>query len=260
MGWDNRTFRLGDDMLVRLPSARFYAPQVEKEHRWLPILAPQLPLPIPRPIAMGQALHDYPWPWSIYGWLPGRTLGMREVSGSQRLARSLGLFLDALQGIDPTGGPPPGPDNFHRGGSLQVYDAETRRAVSCLEAQIDAKAAMRLWDAALAVPHEGPPTWLHGDVSAGNLLAESGALVGVIDFGCAAVGDPACDLALAWSAMGRRARHAFRSALNLDDGAWVRARAWALWKAAISMADLAPSRPAAAGRSRAALARILSDA
>ena len=260
MGWDNRTFRLGDDMVVRLPSARFYAPQVAKEHLWLPILGPQLPLPIPTPIAMGQPLHGYPWPWSIYGWLPGRTLGARQVAGSQGLARALGLFLDALQRIDPAGGPPPGPDNFHRGGSLQVYDAETRRAISRLEAQIDAKAAMRLWEAALAAPHEGPPMWLHGDISAGNLLVESGVLAGVIDFGSAAVGDPACDLALAWSAMGRRARHAFRSALDLDDSAWVRARGWALWKASILSAGLAPAHPAAAKRSRAALENILSDA
>ena len=135
MGWDNRIFRLGDDMVVRLPSARAYAPQVEKEHRWLPILGPQLPLPIPTPIAMGRPCHGYPWPWSIYGWLPGRTLSMRQVSGSHRLARSLRLFLGALQRVDPTGGPPPGPDNFHRGGSLRLYDAETRQAISLLEAK-----------------------------------------------------------------------------------------------------------------------------
>ena len=220
MGWDNRSFRLGDDMVVRLPSARFYAPQVEKEHRWLPILGPQLPLPIPTPIAMGLPLHGYPWRWSIYQWLPGKSLTARQVSGSHRLARSLGLFLDALQRIDPEGGPPPGPDNFHRGGSLQVYDRETRQAISLLEAKIDAKAATRLWDEALAAPHEGPPMWVHGDVSAGNLLVEGGALAGVIDFGCAAIGDPACDLALAWSSMGRRARHVFRSTLNLTAGAW----------------------------------------
>jgi len=260
MGWDNRSFRLGDDMVVRLPSASFYAPQVEKEHRWLPILGPQLPLPIPRPVAMGQPLHGYPWRWSIYEWLPGKTLTMRQVSGSGRLARSLGLFLDALQRIDPAGGPPPGPDNFHRGGSLQVYDGEARQAISLLEAEIDAKAATRLWDAALAGQHEGPPMWVHGDVSAGNLLVESGALAGVIDFGCAAIGDPACDLALAWSSMGRRARHAFRSTLNLNDSAWVRGRGWALWKALILRAGLVPAPAAAQKQSRAALERILSDA
>jgi aminoglycoside phosphotransferase (APT) family kinase protein len=260
MGWDNRSFRLGDDMVVRLPSASFYAPQVEKEHRWLPILAPQLPLPIPTPIAMGQPLLGYPWPWSIYGWLPGRTLSTRQASGSHRLARSLGLFLAALQRVDPAGGPPPGPDNFHRGGTLRVYDGETRRAISLLEAKIDAKAATGLWDAALAAPHEGPPMWVHGDISVGNLLAEGGALVGVIDFGCAAVGDPACDLALAWSSMGRRARQVFRSTLDLNDSAWVRARGWALWKALISRAGLVPSHPAAGKQSRAALENILSDA
>ncbi|HVQ08424.1 MAG TPA: aminoglycoside phosphotransferase family protein [Allosphingosinicella sp.] len=260
MGWDNRTFRLGDDMAVRLPSARAYAPQVEKEHRWLPILGPQLPLPIPTPIAMGQPLHGYPWRWSIYGWLPGKPLNIKQVSSSHRLACSLGMFLGALQRVDPTGGPLPGPDNFHRGGSLRVYDVETRQAISRLQAKIDAKAAMRLWDAALAAPHEGPPMWLHGDVSVGNLLVEGGALVGVIDFGCAAVGDPACDLALAWSSMARRARHAFRATLNMDDSAWIRARGWALWKALIVSAGLVPAHPAAEKQSRVALGRVLSDA
>jgi aminoglycoside phosphotransferase (APT) family kinase protein len=260
MGWDNRTFRLGDDLVVRLPSASAYAPQVEKEHRWLPILAPQLPLPIPTPIALGQPRLGYPWPWSVYGWLPGKAPGPRQVAGSHRLARSLGLFLAALQRVDPAGGPPPGPDNFHRGGSLQVYDSETRLAIARLAARIDAKAATRLWEAALAVPHEGAPMWLHGDVSAGNLLAENGALAGVIDFGCAAVGDPACDLALAWSAMGPRARQVFRATLILDDGAWLRARGWALWKASIQIAGLAPAHPAVEKRSRAALENILADA
>lgn len=260
LGWDNRSFRLGDDMVVRLPSARAYAPQVEKEHHWLPILGPQLSLPIPAPIAIGQPLHGYPWRWSIYGWLPGKTLTMRQLSSSRRLARSLALFLGALQRVDPAGGPRPGADNFHRGGSLRVYDSETRRAVSLLAATIDAKAALRLWDSALAAPHRGPPMWLHGDVSAANLLADGGTLVGVIDFGCAAVGDPACDLALAWSSMGPRARQAFRAALELNDGAWARARGWALWKALVVTAGLSPARPAADRQSRVALGRILSDA
>lgn len=259
MGWDNRTFRLGDDMVARLPSARAYVPQVEKEHRWLPILAPQLPLPIPTPIAMGQPLDGYPWAWSIYRWLPGRTLTTRQASGSHGLARSLGLFLGALQRVDPKGGPSPGPDNFHRGGSLQVYDAETRRAISLLETQIDAKAAMRTWDAALTAPHAGPPLWLHGDISAGNLLVENGALAGVIDFGGMAVGDPACDLALAWSSMERQTRRAFRSVLEVDDSVWNRARGWALWKSLIATAGLVAVRPAARKQGRVALETILSN-
>lgn len=259
-GWDNRTFRLGEDMVVRLPSAGAYAPQVEKEHRWLPILRPHLPLPIPTPIALGRPRHGYPWPWSIYGWLPGKAVSATRLSGSHALARSLGLFLGALQRVDPEGGPPPGLDNFHRGGSLQIYDAETRQAISLLEAKIDSKAAIRVWDEALAAPHQGPPVWLHGDVSAGNLLMENGALAGVIDFGCSAIGDPACDLAVGWSAMERRTRHVFRAILKLDDGAWARARGWALWKALVVRAGIAPAHPAAKKQSRATLEKVLSDA
>ena len=258
-GWDNRTFRLGDDMLVRLPGAGVYAPQVGKEQRWLPLLRPQLPLPIPAPVALGQPGHGYPWPWSIYTWLPGKAASARQLSGSHRLARSLGAFLAALQRIDPRGGPPPGPDNFHRGGSLRVYDTETRRAVSLLETTIDAKAAMRVWDEALASVHEGPPLWVHGDVSAGNLLVEGRALTGVIDFGGLAVGDPACDLAVAWASMERQTRQVLRATLDLHDNVWARARGWALWKALVVTAGLSPAPPAAKRQYRRALEKVLAD-
>ncbi|HYD13761.1 MAG TPA: aminoglycoside phosphotransferase family protein [Allosphingosinicella sp.] len=259
-GWDNRTFRLGDDMVVRLPSAAVYSPQVEKEHRWLPILRPLLPLPIPAPIGLGQPCHGYPWSWSIYKWLPGKAASTRQVSLSHRLARSLGSFLAALQNIDASGGPSPGPDNFHRGGSLQVYDAETRRAVALLGAKIDARVALRIWDEALAAPHDGHPVWLHGDVSAGNLLVEGGALAGVIDFGCSAVGDPACDLAVAWSSMERQTRQAFRTAVNLPDSDWARARGWALWKALVVTAGISPAHSVAESQNRVALEKVLLDA
>ncbi|HYJ30183.1 MAG TPA: aminoglycoside phosphotransferase family protein [Allosphingosinicella sp.] len=259
-GWANRTFRLGEDMVVRLPSAAAYALQIEKEHQWLPILRAHLPLPIPTPIALGQPGHGYPWPWSIYGWLQGKAVRAEQLSESHELARALGLFLGALQRVDALGGPPPGPDNFRLGGSLRIYDAQTRQAISLLKAGIDAKAAVRIWDEALAAPHQGPPMWLHGDVSVGNLLVESGVLAGVIDFGCSATGDPACDLAIGWSSMERRTRHAFRSVLELDEGAWARGRGWALWKALVVSAGIAPAHRATEKQSHAALGKILSDA
>ena len=259
MGWDNRTFRLGKEMAVRLPSASAYAPQVAREQRWLPVLAPHLPLPIPRPIALGQPCDDYPWHWSIYSWLPGEPLSPRNVADTDSLAHSLADFLLALQRVDTKGGPPPGPDNFHRGGDLRVYDAETRRALSILEGRIDASAARSIWEAAIATPHTGPPLWVHGDVSFPNLLARHGRLAGVIDFGSMAVGDPACDLAVAWSWMSRETRRAFRSALLFDEDSWARARGWALWKALVVLAGISAAQPAAQEQAAHALQQVLTD-
>lgn len=257
MGWDNRTFRLGTDMAVRLPSAAVYAPQVPKEHCWLPILRPKLPLPIPVPVAMGEPSEGYPWRWSIYQWLPGEPLSASRISDESRLAQSLASFLIALQGIDPSGGPHPGPDNFHRGGPLRTYDSQTREAISLLRTRIDAEVATRVWEAALATLHHGTPAWLHGDISSGNLLIENGDLTGVIDFGGLAVGDPACDLAIAWMSMDRRGRAAFRSALPLDEGMWARGRGWALWKSLLPCAGLAAAHRGSESQSFRVLEEVL---
>jgi aminoglycoside phosphotransferase (APT) family kinase protein len=182
-GWDNRTFHLGDSMLVRLPSARRYAAQVEKEQRWLPRLAPSLPLPIPTPLAMGQPTENYPWPWSIYDWLDGETATHAEIADLGRLAIDLAGFLAALQRAE-ADGPPAGAHSFWRGGPLATYDGETRSAVSKLGERIDAEAVTAVWEAALAATRAGPPVWVHGDVAPGNVLVENGRLSAVIDFGC----------------------------------------------------------------------------
>ncbi len=219
-------------MSVRLPSAARYAPQVAKEHRWLPVLAPHLPLPIPESLSMGAPGEGYPWPWSVRGWHNGAPVSEQPVEPT-RLARDLAAFLGALHRIDATGGPPPGPDNFHRGGGLAVYDAETRAA---LDGRIDTKAAADTWAAALASAWQGAPVWVHGDIAPGNLLVRDGRLSAVIDFGGMAVGDPACDLAIAWTHFTGEARDAFRAALPLDPATWARGRGWALWKALITAA------------------------
>ncbi|HEV2068403.1 MAG TPA: aminoglycoside phosphotransferase family protein, partial [Acidimicrobiales bacterium] len=198
-GWDNRTFRLGNEISVRLPSAEGYVLQVEKEHRWLPRLAPHLPLPIPVPLAKGRPTAEYPWPWSIYCWLDGEPTAIAPVADLTRFATDLADFLNALYRIDATGGPPPGPHNFWRGGPLDVYDTETREALAALDGQIDTETATEIWETALATNWEHHPVWFHGDVAVGNLLLGDGRLCAVIDFGTSGVGDPACDLAVAWT-------------------------------------------------------------
>ncbi len=245
-GWDNRTFRLGEQMSVRLPSAAGYVAQVEKEHRWLPRLAPHLPLPIPVPLARGEPAGDYPWPWSVYRWLPGESATLSNVTDLTEFALALASFLRALQGIDPTGGPPPGPHNFFRGGPLTVYDGETRQAIRTLAGRMDAQAATAVWESALQATWHGLAVWLHGDVSAGNLLVENGRLSAVIDFGIMGVGDPACDLTIAWTFLVGESREAFRAAMPAGANLWARARGWALWKALITLAEQLEKDPAVA--------------
>lgn len=157
-GWDNRTFHLGERMTVRLPSAASYALQVEKEQRWLPQLAPLLPLPIPVPLAMGRPDEDYPWHWSVYQWREGEIATHAPVADLTAFATTLAEFLAALQRIDADGGPPPGVHNFFRGGSLTVYDHETRWALEALEGKIDTDAARAVWEAALAATWTGSPS------------------------------------------------------------------------------------------------------
>src|ERR671910_1438175 len=215
-GWDNRTFHLGAHMTVRLPSAAAYALQVEKEYRWLPILAPLLPLPVPVPLAKGAPANGYPWQWSVYRWLESETATAERIADLRQFATELADFLTALQRIDSAGGPPPGRHNFFRGGPLTVYDAETRQAIAALDGKIDTDAASAMWEAALEATWHGSPVWFHGDISWGNLLVKEGRLSAVIDFGTSGVGDPACDLVIAWTYLDAPARRAFRRAVDLD--------------------------------------------
>jgi aminoglycoside phosphotransferase (APT) family kinase protein len=235
-GHDNRTFHLGEHMLVRLPSSAKYAQQVEKEHKWLPKLAPFLPLPIPVPLAMGVPADGYPWHWSVYQWLEGEIATIERIVDLQQFAITLAQFLVALQQIDTTYGPVPGAHNFFRGGSLTVYDRETRQAIIDLNNKIDVEAVTVLWEEAIATTWQNSPVWVHGDVSAGNLLVKDGKLSAVIDFGSSAIGDPACDLSIAWTLFSGESRQAFRAALSVDDTTWARGRGWTLWKALITLA------------------------
>jgi aminoglycoside phosphotransferase (APT) family kinase protein len=230
-GWDNRTFHLGADMTVRLPSDQTYALQVTNEQHWLPKLAPSLPLSIPTPIAMGKPGEGYLWNWSIYRWIPGHTATIAGIQDLSQFAVALAEFLVGLQYCDSTGGPTAGPQNFYRGGALATYDGEAREAIAALKDKSVAAAITKIWNEALASTWERPPVWVHGDIAVGNLLVQNGQLSAVIDFGQLAIGDPACDLAIAWTLFSGESRAAFQSTLKLDQASWVRGSGWALWKA-----------------------------
>ena len=258
-GWDNRTFHLGDDMNVRLPSAAHYALQVEKEQHWLPRLAPYLPLSIPAPLAIGRPGRGYPWHWSVYRWLPGETATHASIADLGSFATTLGEFLAALQRIDARSGPPPGQHNFFRGGPLAVYDHETRRALEALEGRIDVATARVVWELALGSAWNNAPVWFHGDVASGNLLVENGQLSAVIDFGTSGVGDPACDLSISWTMFDETSRAAFRDALPLDEETWARGRGWTLWKALIVAAEMPGTDRREIEKSRRVIDAVLSD-
>lgn len=197
-GWDNSTFRLGESMSVRLPSADAYGAQVDKEHRWLPFLAPRLPVPIPVPLGRGEPTALFPRPWSVYGWIDGDLLAVDRVVDMTVFASELAGFLSALYVCEPVG-PAPGSHSFSRGGSATSWDEQTRQTLQELAGVVDVPACRDVWQVAVEARSEASGVWVHGDVTGANLLVRDGHLAGVLDFGCCAVGDPACDLTIAWT-------------------------------------------------------------
>jgi aminoglycoside phosphotransferase (APT) family kinase protein len=236
-GWDNWTFHLGDGMSARLPSASEYALAVGKEQRWLPVLAPRLPLPIPVPLAEGRPGAGYPYSWSIYEWLDGEPASADRIADPVRFALDLAGFLAALQSVGTTGAPRPGKHNWFRGATVRTYDEQVRRALTKLAGHVDADLAREIWKAALDARWDGVERWFHGDVAPGNLLLGNGELAAVIDFGTCGAGDPACDMAIVWTLLTADGRGAFRERLSVDDATWARGRGWALWKALVACAQ-----------------------
>lgn len=258
-GWDNRTYRLGDTMTVRLPTAEGYAPAVDKENRWLPKLAPALPVPVPPVLAVGEPAEGYPFNWSVRGWLDGTTATPDRIDDLPLFATAVGEFLLALQRVDAADGPPAGAHSFYRGAPPAHYDGETRRSLAALGGGVDTARATAVWEAALTTSRQEPPVWFHGDIGSGNLLARDGKLAAVIDFGTSGVGDPACDLVISWTMFSGDSRAAFRRTVGQDDGTWARARGWALWKALITLVDLGDTDPAGAAVHRRVIDEVLAD-
>lgn len=230
-GWDNRTFHLGQEMVVRLPSNEDYAPQILKEFKWLPILSKKLSYQITRPIALGHPSTEYPWHWSINNWIEGETASIKRLPNINQFAHELGHFITELQSIDSANGPEAGAHNFYRGGCLSAYDHEMQMAIPKIKNIRERTIATRLWHDALASNWENKPVWVHGDIATGNLLVLDGQLCAVIDFGLLSIGDPACDLAIAWNFFTGESREIFKKSIVLDQNTWIRALGWTFWKA-----------------------------
>lgn len=259
-GWDNRTFRLGQDMAVRLPSASCYAPQIEREAVVYEQLGDHLPVAIPQRVATGAPGCGYPHRWAINRWIDGTPAGGVGPLNLTEFAAQCGRFLTALQARPVCSELAPGPDNFHRGGPLEVYAAEVDLAMARVEESGLKTRLGQAWELARSSPYKGTPRWLHGDFFPWNLLVnESGLLCGVIDWGLAATGDPACDLALGWTCLESTSRKSLYAAMALDRAMWNRARGWSLWKAVTLATGVNNGTTADIAQSRAVLQRIASD-
>jgi aminoglycoside phosphotransferase (APT) family kinase protein len=239
-GHDNRTYKLGNDMLIRMPTAESYALKVPKEQELLPQLAKHLSLSIPAPIKMGQPSKDYPYPFSIYKWLPGKSINLLTLNAQEKeqLGFDLAKFLKELQRITNVPGPAPGQHNWWRGDHVSVYDKGAREQIAELADVIDTYQTLDLWEKAYATKWDKPPVWIHGDFAIGNMLMEGRKLSAVIDFGGVAVGDPTCDLVIAWTYLSGKSREIFIREMDLDANTWLRARAWALWKATYELCQI----------------------
>ncbi|WP_411082694.1 aminoglycoside phosphotransferase family protein [Streptomyces sp. cmx-18-6] len=255
-GTANAVHRLGDDKAVRLPRTEGSAADVAKEHRWLPRLAPRLPVPVPVPLAQGVPAEGFPRAWSVCTWIEGANPTPGDGTWAPELfAADLAEFVLALRRIDATDGPP-----AYRSEALASRDAKTRKVMAELDGVLDAGAATAAWDKALTAPaFTGAPVWVHGDLQPGNVLVADGRLTGVIDFACMGLADPAVDLIAAWYLLPAGAREAFRTAVEADDASWERGRGWALSIAVMELAAYRESNPVMARNAWWVIGEILAE-
>jgi len=257
-GTDNAIYRLGDELTVRMPRIHWAVAPLEREFAWLPRIAPMLAVEVPVPLAFGAPSEAWAWPWTVCRWLEGwhpSTQG--GPYDDESLARDLAAFVRAMRALDATGAPTtawPRP--------LHEEDELVRTNLALLDDELGPVRAevVAVWDEALAAPHhEGPPVWIHGDLSPGNLLLRGGRLTGVLDFSAMGLGDPASDHRVAWNLLPPRARAVFRAEVGADDATWARARGWVLLQALAQLPYYAERNPPLAANARHVIAELVAE-
>lgn len=230
-GTDHAIFRLGPDLAARLPVVRGRSRPGSKELEWLPKLSALLPVEVPVPVGEGQPGAGYPWFWEIHTWIEGETVPVERIDAVQA-ARDLSGLIGALQRVSPDGAP------LGRGVPLTERDEAFRHWLERFDG--DPRIAIEWQHALAAPPWDGAPVWHHGDLDARNWLIRDGRITGVIDWSCMGVGDPACDLMVAWKLHSVDAYHAFREVTEADQATWDRARGWVLSQAVAILAYYTP--------------------
>lgn len=253
-GTDNAMYRLGDDMVVRMPKIDWAVDGIVKEQRWLPRLKPHVPVAIPEPLVQGEPAAEYPYPWSVMSWIPGCNPIVGEIPDPHGLARDIAGFIHAMQRIDLPDGPPTGK-------TLRERDPQVRSDIEALRDEIDAKAVIAVWEQALALPeHNSAPVWVHADLAPGNLLLDSDRLSGVIDFTGVGVGDPSIDMQVAWNLLPAEARPTLKGALDVDEATWLRARGRALAQALVQLPYYRETNIPLATNARHVIQEVLTEA
>jgi aminoglycoside phosphotransferase (APT) family kinase protein len=245
-GTDNAIWRLGSDLVIRLPRIHWAAGQVEFEARWLPRLAPDLPVPIPEPIAISKPSEEFRYRWAVHRWIPGEGAALDRMDDPTTFALALADVVRKLQAASTSGAPPA----QNRARPLAEYDEATRSYIDHASHLIDAAAATEVWEEALAAPpHQGGQVWVQGDLE-GNCLVRDGRLCGIVDWGSACAGDPSVDIQVVWSQLFTEdSRRAFLEALQVDDACIARSRGAAIHQACGALPYYLHTYPAIVERS-----------
>lgn len=243
-GTDNALFRLGNEYIIRLPRIE-WSPgsinqSINKEYEWVPKIAQLLKTLISEPIFKGNPDKLYPWAWTINKWNEGQTPDFEKENEYELLAKDLAEFLNELHSIRLPEGP-----YSRRGVSIKEINEETIKAINSLKGDIDTQKVFSLWEQLINVPlWNKDPVWVHGDFLPGNILIKNNRLSAVIDFTEVGIGDPACDLIIAWSLFNENSRKIFKANLkNIDENTWKRGIAWALSIALIMLPYYKNSNP-----------------
>ncbi len=272
-GSSNALFRLGDDLLVRLPRQPGGSAAIDKEAIWLPVIAPSLPVAVPEIVAVGEPGFGYAERWSLVRWLDGSVPSVPEAGvpsepPRRQLARDLAEVVTAMREIDVPPDARADPAlHWYRGDALATRDEPTRNAVAACRAlgglTLDLDEALRVWQDAMRMPDARvglSPRWYHGDLFAENLLVRDGRLTAILDFGGLGIGDPTIDLIVAWEVLDDAARDVFREAISVDESSWLRARAWALSIAMIAFPYYWRTMPNRCASKLAVAKMVLEDA